>query len=70
MKGVNKFRIDPEHLRKMLERQTELQNAYSEFISADGMGGVLEVPGFLTMDLNNQRKKSLNSTSNNGGNVG
>ena len=40
MKGVNKFRIDPEHLRKMLEKQTELQGAYSDYIGSDGLGGV------------------------------
>jgi hypothetical protein len=28
MNGVNKFRIDPEHLRKMLEKQKESQLVY------------------------------------------
>jgi hypothetical protein len=51
MKGVNKFRIDPEHLRRMLERQSDLQMIYSEFMGTDNQRGVQEVPGFLTMDL-------------------
>ena len=35
MKGVNKFRIDPEHLRKMLERQQEVQLKFLDFLEPE-----------------------------------
>ena len=51
MKGVNKFRIDPEHLRKMLERQKEAMGQWSEFIDS---GGIAEVPGLQIIHNNHQ----------------
>ena len=56
MKGVNKFRIDPEHLRKMLEKQKESQIVYQDLM-CDGTGGVQEIPGFLT--IQNGPRKSI-----------
>jgi hypothetical protein len=36
---VNKFQIDPEHLRKMLEKQKEGQTVYKDLLY-DGTGAV------------------------------
>ena len=58
MNGVNKFRIDPEHLRKMLEKQKESQLVYQDLLVSDVPGGVLEIPGFLTMHTNVKKSAS------------
>ncbi len=50
IKGVNKFRLDPEKLRIMLEKQQAASTLWRSILydNKDNFIGVEEIPGFLT----------------------